>query len=300
MVDSSAPGATRTGLRARDVFLSSSDGRLRAGWRIALQLLLTAGLSVTAILAARAFLGRLPRTLAPLFLAPMATVSVYLCRRRLDRRTFRSLGLLAGRWALRDTLFGFLLSGFLVAGIFFLGSWAGWIRVLSTAWEDASVSAAIAPLLLGLVTSGLVVAWWEELVFRGYLLQNMVEGLGLRWAVAVSVLLYGLVHMVNPGASLRSGALIALIGVLRIYGWLTTRQLWLSMGMHAGWNFFQGPVFGFGVSGDKSLSVVRHEVTGPPWIMGGDFGPEAGLICFPIVLLALAAVFLWTRGRTAE
>ena len=279
------------------MIFSGADGRLRAGWRIALFLLLTMALSITAMLSLRAIFGRLPRTLAPLVVAPVATFTVFACRRFLDRKTFVSLGLQWNRRALFDTIFGFLLSGFLVAGIFFLEFLTGWIRMRGPLLENGSASTAFTTLLLGLLTTGIVVAFWEELVFRGYLLQNMSDGLGLSWAVAISVVLYGVLHMANPGASALSGTLIALIGILRIYGWLSTRQLWLSIGMHAGWNFFQGPVFGFGVSGHQTSSLIHHEITGPTWLTGGDFGPEAGLVSLPAILVGLGFMYCWTRGR---
>ena len=179
----------------------------------------------------------------------------------------------------------------MVGSIFGFEFFVGWLSVA----EPGPV--LIRELLLGLIAVGLTVGWWEELWFRGYLLQNMRDGLGLGRAVAISLVLYGAIHMANPGASLLSGVLIALIGVIRVYGWISTGQLWLSMGMHAGWNFFQGPVFGYGVSGTSSDSLIRHELTGPSWITGGAFGPEAGLAVVPVLVAAFAAMWLWTRGR---
>jgi membrane protease YdiL (CAAX protease family) len=205
-----------------------------------------------------------------------------------------SLGLKLDGRALTDAGFGFVLSGVMATGILASAWAAGWLQIQSV----APLAASLPGLLLGLVTTGLVVAYWEELFMRGYLLQNMAEGLGLRTAVLVSMAIYGLLHMPNPNASLLSGTLIALIGFLRAYGWLSTRQLWLSMGMHAGWNFFQGPVFGFGVSGEKGASWIRHELSGPTWLTGGEFGPEAGLLCLPFLGAGLLAMWLWARRRS--
>ena len=142
----------------------------------------------------------------------------------------------------------------------------------------------------------ILIGYWEELVFRGYLLQNMAEGLGMIAAIVVSCLLYGLVHAANPNAGLLSSLIIVLFGFLRIYGYLATGLLWLSIGMHIGWNFFQGPVFGFAASGHlEEQTVIRHDLAGADWLSGGDFGPEASLVTVPVILLALGAMRLWSR-----
>lgn len=148
------------------------------------------------------------------------------------------------------------------------------------------------PLLL----TTILIGYWEELVFRGYLLQNMVDGLGLRVAVIVSCLLYGAIHAGNPNAGMLSTLIIVLFGYLRIYGYLGSGLLWLSMGMHIGWNFFQGPVFGYAASGHaEKLTVVSHRAAGPDWLTGGDFGPEASVITVPVIVLALLAMRYWVR-----
>jgi len=103
--------------------------------------------------------------------------------------------------------------------------------------------------------------------------------------------------MSNPDSTVFSGVLIAIFGFLRIFGWLRTNQLWLSIGMHAGWNFFQGPIFGFSVSGLDSESLIKHTITGPDWMTGGFFGPEAGIVVVPVVLFGLIVMFLWTIKR---
>ena len=69
------------------------------------------------------------------------------------------------------------------------------------------------------------------------------------------------------------------------------------MGMHAGWNFFQGPIFGFEVSGMGSQSLINHTLSGPEWITGGTFGPEAGIPVIPAIILALLIMYLWTNKR---
>jgi hypothetical protein len=155
-------------------------------------------------------------------------------------------------------------------------------------------------LLLLLIGLGATVGWWVELVMRGYVLQNLRDGTGLTPAIVISCFLYGAMYMNNPNSSWLSGFLIAAIGYVRIFGRLRTRQLWLSMGRHAGWNFFQGPVFGFPASGHTSASLIGHSLSGPSWMTGGVLGPEAGVVVLPAILLGLASTYLWTaRVRVA-
>lgn len=276
--------------------LKSIDGRLRAGWRILGFVLLLVLLSAAGQVGVRSVLGSLPRGSDLMFaiIAVAATVAVLVARRFVDGKSFVSLGLAIDRRTAKDLLFGFLLSG-LMAGLVF-GSMAGVGLIENIRISDVRLTA-----LLALLLPNVLIGWWEEIVFRGYLLQNMIEGLGPRTAVLVSCVLYGLVHAFNPNAGILSTSIIVLFGFLRIYGYLATRQLWLSMGMHIGWNYFQGPVFGYAASGLQSWpSLLEHTPSGPVWLTGGDFGPEASLVTIPVLGLALAAMWVWSRGRERD
>jgi membrane protease YdiL (CAAX protease family) len=76
-------------------------------------------------------------------------------------------------------------------------------------------------------------------------------------------------------------------GLFLAYAYVITRQLWLPIGLHIGWNFFEGNVFGFPVSGLETFKLITLRVHGPELWTGGAFGPEAGLIVFPALLLGL-------------
>jgi len=276
--------------------INPGDNRLRAGWRILLFLLLMIGMAVGAQLGLRAILGSLPKTSSLIFvlLAVVATIAVYVARRWLDKKSFVSLGLSNPAIAWQDVLFGFALSGAMAAIVF--GTMLG-LGIVSNVQILAPDLAAMAP-LLSLLLITILIGYWEELFFRGYILQNMIEGLGLKIAVVVSCLLYGAVHAANPNAGVLSTLLIVLFAYLRIYGYLATGLLWLSIGMHIGWNFFQGPVFGFAASGHKDAhSLITHDLTGPAWLSGGDFGPEASVLTVPVVLLALLVMRFWASSR---
>ena len=276
---------------------NQQDGRLRAGWRILAFLAIFYAIALPLIFGLRALL-EFSKTspLVIVLVVAAATPSVYIARRWIDRKTFASLGLQTGKRSVLDTVFGFALSGLMAASVFF-AMWAlGYIEdVRFSAFNLSSAGFLLGPLLVMAL-----VGFWEELVFRGYILQNMAEGMGMKTAVLVSCLLYGLVHSANPNAGLLSTAIIVLFGYLRIYGYLSTGQLWLSIGMHTGWNFFQATVFGFAASGHaEAWTLVTHEPSSAGWLSGGDFGPEASVLTVPVVLVALVVMRAWSRvGKT--
>ena len=277
-------------------FFNASEGRLRAGWRIVLFFLALGTIGNGLIFGIQALIGGRPDPgigrdfLLIGVLAVVMTALLPLGRKWLDKRNVISLGLRWDGLAVKDLLFGWLLSGAMALVFFFVLKTAGLLTIDSFAWSSG---AFLTPLLAYFVVHVLV-GWWEELFFRGYLFDNFVAGMGMLPAIAVSCVLYGVVHMVNPNASLLSGTIIVLLEFLRLYGLLSTRQLWLSMGMHMGWNFFQGPVFGFGASGHETFRMIQHSLEGPAWLTGGAFGPEASIITIPVVLAALGAMHLWS------
>ncbi len=140
----------------------------------------------------------------------------------------------------------------------------------------------------------------EEIVFRGVLLRIVEEGLGSWFALLLSALLFGLVHLGNPNATLWSAIAIAIeAGILLGTAYMATRSLWLCMGLHAAWNIMEGPVFGTPVSGIASHGWLQSSLSGPDWISGGSFGPEASVVTVACCLV-LSGIFLAIairRGR---
>ena len=278
------------------IFLSSDEPRLRAGWRVLIHfgLYLVAGTVIYIVLGSLGLTGSaiLDRVLD--FLA--ITGSVYVCRRWLDRRSFESLGLGLNRQTWIDILAGIGITFLQMAFIFVVMLGSGWLTFEGFAWQFDPVGTVIS----GVATFFLVfifVAWNEELLSRGYQLQNIASGLNLLWGVVISSSIFGILHLGNPSATWVSTAGIFFAGVFLAYGYIRTKQLWLSIGLHIGWNFFEGVVFGFPVSGLDIYALTRIHVTGPELWTGGPFGPEAGLIVLPALIIGAGLIYYFTWKR---
>ncbi len=231
--------------------------------------------------------------------------SIWLAGRFLDRRRFVDFGLhLRASWWL-DFAFGLALGAVLMAGIFGVELAAGWVTVAGTL--RAPGAQAFAPaLIIGLV-GYLAVGFYEELFSRGYQLHNLAEGLngrllGRRGAVLVAWLLsssvFGVLHATNPNATAISTINLIVAGLFLGLGFILTGELAIPIGLHITWNFFQGNVFGFPVSGTQSgATLVAIAQRGPELWTGGAFGPEAGLIGLAAILAGSALIVGWVRAR---
>ncbi len=300
----------RRSLLAR-VFLSPDERRLRAGWRLLLQavllIVLTVVIGLAALLVASAtapggpgvsgISGSATGVLLTLLQLLAITGSVYLARRLLDHRSFRSLGLGLNRRAYLDLAFGIVVAGFLMGLIYVAEALFGWLRFEAFAWERAAPSRVLVETATALLVFVLV-GWQEELLCRGYWLQNICAGLNLAWSVVLSSLGFALLHLQNPNVSPAAiGGLLG-AGLFLALGYVLTRQLWLPIGIHIGWNSFEGTVFGFPVSGTDGPRLILQRVSGPELLTGGAFGPEAGLIVLPAMAVGSALVYLYARRFT--
>jgi membrane protease YdiL (CAAX protease family) len=198
------------------------------------------------------------------------------------------------QWTVIDLLAGIVITFFLMGAIYLLEWSLGWLRFDGFAWEFDPLPVVLAQTLLFLIVF-LFVGWNEELLSRGYHLQTLTSGLNLFWGVAISSAIFGVMHLGNPGATWVSAAGIFFAGLFLALGYVVTKQLWLPIGLHLGWNFFEGVVFGFPVSGLDIYHLLRITVSGPELWTGGAFGPEAGLVVLPGLLLGAALVFAYSR-----
>lgn len=288
----------------RTIFLSPDELRLRAGWRLAVQMAIMLTLTLVFSCGLGVLMYAAPGTSWIELAIILGTgvpvlISVLLARKLIDRRSVRSLGLRLDRRALIDVLVGIGIACLQIGLIFGLELAFGWMQISGFAWQEQSALAVVGSIVLWLLMY-IAVGFYEELLSRGYHLQNLEEGTNTFWAVVISAVVFGVGHVLNPNASWISTLGIVVAGFYLAYGYLRTRQLWLPIGLHIGWNFFMGPVLGFPVSGLDSWHLVNLNVDGPVLITGGAFGPEAGLVGLIAQILGAVLIWLYTRGRLTK
>ena len=167
---------------------------------------------------------------------------------------------------------------------------AGWVEVAALHLYPGELAGTLAYFFF--------VAFSEEVLFRGMALGRMLDkGLSPAVALLLSSALFALAHGANPGIGLLSLVNIALAGALMGAAYLRQRNLWEPIALHWAWNWLQGPVLGYGVSGITMGSpMLELHLAGSPLLTGGAFGFEASLPC--TVLLALALGFLAWRNSS--
>lgn len=146
------------------------------------------------------------------------------------------------------------------------------------------------------------VATIEEVLFRGVVFRIVEERAGTVLALVMSTVLFGLLHLVNPHASLLGALAISLTGgLLTAAAYVATRSLWLPIGVHFAWNTVSGGVFGVVVSGAETApgSLLHTTLSGPSLITGGTFGPEASLFTLLVCLVPIV-VLLRRAARTGQ
>lgn len=300
------------------LFWNDRTRRLRALWRLLLQTGLLVGCTLAGglVLALLALpFGVAPGSPSPEVppgtarllsaLAAMGGVaaSMAAAARFLDRRPFADFGFhLDRRWG-ADLAFGLALGPLLMGSIFGIGWGLGWIEVtdlLAPAERGGSFALPFAGALVAFLCVGI----YEEMISRGYHLLNVAEGLGdyvgphaaLAVGCVISSAVFGALHWGNPNATLLSTACLVGAGLLFGLAYVVTGELGLPIGLHISWNFAQGNIFGFPVSGtDAGASLLATRPTGPDWWTGGAFGPEAGASGIGALLVAAVAILAWAR-----
>jgi CAAX protease family protein len=229
--------------------------------------------------------------------AAVALGVLWVSVRVLEGKRLREAGL-DPRRAPAELAAGFGLGAAIISAIVGLLAMAGAYRIQGLFALDAGTSRAGLFWLFFLAL--LLVGFAEEVRNRGILFRLLEQNLGTWGALALSAVAFGFGHWKNPGATVWSSLAIAFEGgVLLAALYAATRSLWLPIGVHWGWNLLEGPVWGAAVSGNSVGVLARGAFTGPSWLTGGAFGPEAGLPALVLggVAGAVAVVWMVRRGE---
>lgn len=184
---------------------------------------------------------------------------------------------------------GALMLSAAVGGLYLLGVYDISGPRASSAWATVAMA----------IESGFM----EELIMRAILLRLLMRAFGIWPALVVQAALFGAAHLANPNATPVAAAAIAIEAGLMLAGfYLLTQRLWMSVGVHAAWNFTQGWVWGASVSGipvTESWLVSKPKPGAPEFLSGGAFGPEASLPAMIVgTLVAIVVLWMaWKRGN---
>ncbi len=154
---------------------------------------------------------------------------------------------------------------------------------------------SLEPLLfiLGLFPFWLLQGGTEEVATRGWLLTRIAARTNLPLAIAISSSLFGILHMGNAGVTFLSVLNMILDGVLAGLLFIYTDSIWLVVAQHGTWNYVQGNLLGFQVSGTGAdASIFSFTMgSGPDWLTGGTFGAEGSIITTLVLLVSLVIVY---------
>ncbi len=267
----------------RSLFIGP-DGRIRPIFRA----LLFAALAYLLLSPVQALVGALGRGWPPRLLFPLAYVALnsvllfltWVFLRALDYRSFRVLGLSNYPGWGRELALGIAIGAAMMAVVV-----GGIVAVRGIRYVGfAALSAAFGRQTLRLAALLFLAAAYEEILYRGYAFQRLVDAVGARGAILIISALFGVAHLRNPSVTPLSTANTVLAGILLSVAYLKTRALWLPIGLHWAWNFFMGPVLSLHISGLQfGQPLFLTEDLGPAWLSGGAYGPEGSVVVTAVV-----------------
>jgi membrane protease YdiL (CAAX protease family) len=225
----------------------------------------------------------LANILAFLFITPLTYFAYWAYVRYVEKRAMTELGRQgAAREFGLGALMGFGLFSLVIAILWLLGVYR--VNGLSLAWLTLTGA------LLGAFASGFA----QELLFRAVIYRITEAWLGTWWAVAISAILFGLIHLTSAGATVFSALAVALqAGVLLGAAYALTHRLWMAFGIHMAWDFANDGIFGVGVGGQTGQSlhgIVQASLQGPTLLTGGPLGVETSIVS--MILLSIAGILL--------
>lgn len=213
---------------------------------------------------------------------------IYSFRVILDRKPFITIGLsLKNRFL--DFIGGFLIA-FAIFGIGYLFLYSqNYIRITDVFFNLRSLSLSFLLFFIVSVT--------EEFLVRGYILNNLMDSMNKYIALILSSILFAILHVINPNLNLIGITNLFLAGLTLGAAYIYTRNLWFPISLHLFWNFIQGPILGFNVSGKKLDSLFVLNINGSEIINGGDFGFEGSILCTILELISFIGLLYYFRRK---
>lgn len=234
--------------------------------------------------------------LITLFSFAFISLLVFFRVKIIEKRSFSSIGFNKNNWLKKYSL-GFLIGLAMMSIIVLILFPFGYTTVEKNPIQPVGISAiaSVLVILLGWIIQGAT----EEIVTRGWLLNVLSTKYNKGVGLLISSTLFGLMHLTNPNVNYIAVINIILVGLFYGLYVIKTNDLWAVCGMHSAWNFAQGNIFGFKVSGlDVSVgSLIDLNLVGSDFVTGGIFGPEAGITATFILLASIGILLFIDKKR---
>ena len=234
--------------------------------------------------------------LITLFSFAFISLLVFFRVKVIEKRSLSSIGFNKNNWLKKYSL-GFLIGLAMMSIIVLILLPFGYITIEKNPIQPVGVSAiaSVLVILFGWIIQGAT----EEIVTRGWLLNILSTKYNIGVGLLISSTLFGLMHLTNPNVNYIAVINIILVGLFYGLYVIKTNDLWAVCGMHSAWNFAQGNIFGFKVSGlDVSVgSLIDLNLVGSDFVTGGIFGPEAGITATFILLASIGILLFIDKKR---
>lgn len=206
--------------------------------------------------------------------------------KKIDKKDFRKIGLVKMSSHLKELLYGLLLGAASMTCIFFILYFKGDITLSNSLSSPKFIPATFTGLIVFII-----VGIKEELLSRGYCI-TALNSMGKPWlSIIISSLIFSSLHLFNPNVKMLGLFNIVIVGLLFGYMYVKTENLWMPIGYHITWNYFQGNIFGFPVSGTSPSGIYTFSNVKDNIFTGGAFGPEAGILT--TIVIIIGAVVVW-------
>lgn len=188
----------------------------------------------------------------------------------------------------KDFAIGCIIGIFLISTGFIILEIMGFVQVIKLEFNPI--------IFVSYIFFFLAVAISEELMARGYVLSTLMEGMNKYVALSTSAFIFAGLHLMNNHIGFIPLVNLTLAGYLLGIYFIFRKNLMFPIGLHFTWNFFQGAVFGFEVSGHDVQGIITQNVIGDILWTGGAFGLEGSIVSLPIVILGIAFIYFFYRN----
>lgn len=267
----------------------NEQNKLRNGWKILL-FIITFAISIAVVSSIFSlFFPIYDFIISEIIVLVSVIISSFIMMRSLEKESLLNIGLKFKSGTTYEIVLGLIL-GFLMITVVVLPN------IILGYYRFDLAPNRIIPQIFEAILFFTLVAFAEEILFRGYPFQRLIDGTNPTIATLIFSFVFSLAHFQNPNINVIAGLNIFLAGIWLSVSYIKTRSLWLPISLHFSWNFFQGYLYSLPVSGTTLIEPIFDvEIAAENLISGGDFGPEGSLLTS--LVLVISTVFIIKNPR---